>query len=170
MPKVYTMHKSEIFFCAKHRFVVYTLDKYFFVVYTMNNNRKQQANKKAAPIKGEMNMKITATFIKQLAKAIENSCFITAYDVRIEDSDEWIIRYENGNNCTISLYFYHSYANDEHDGYTIGYYNDNAETAPNAKYHTFGWCENLNDISKETAIMNIALTLHDVDKVAYYMD
>ena len=79
-------------------------------------------------------MKITATFIKQLAKAIENSCFITAYDVRIEDSDEWIIRYENGNNCTISIYFYHSYANDEHDGYTIGYFNDNAEIAPNAKY------------------------------------
>jgi hypothetical protein len=50
-------------------------------------------------------MKFTKNTIAKLVKCLENNSGFTAYDVRIENSDEPIIRYEDGNNVTHSIYF-----------------------------------------------------------------
>ena len=53
-------------------------------------------------------MKITATFIKSLMKTLENLSISTCYNVRLEydDENEKIIRFEDVDNTTFSLYFY----------------------------------------------------------------
>lgn len=111
-------------------------------------------------------MKITKSFIKHIVKAIENAAHLHAYDVRIEEADEWIIRYENLNDCTISLYFYYSYAEDEHWGYQIGYYTDNVNTNEDAKFNVHAWCDNLNTITNETIAFDIAILLYELENVA----
>lgn len=50
-------------------------------------------------------MKVTKNTIAKLIKCLENNSGLSTYDVRIEDSDELIIRYEDGNNVTHSIYF-----------------------------------------------------------------
>ena len=50
-------------------------------------------------------MKVTKNTIAKLVKCLENNSGLSAYDVRVEDADEWIVRYEDGNNVTHSIYF-----------------------------------------------------------------
>lgn len=50
-------------------------------------------------------MKVTKNFITKLVKCLENSSQLTTYNVRIENSEEIIIRYEDINNVTHSIYF-----------------------------------------------------------------
>lgn len=50
-------------------------------------------------------MKFTKNVITKLIKCLENNSGLPTYDVRIEDADEPIIRYEDGNNVTHSIYF-----------------------------------------------------------------
>ena len=48
-------------------------------------------------------MKTTMTTIKKIMKAIELNSM--GYNVRLEQADEYIIRYEDINNVTCSIYF-----------------------------------------------------------------
>lgn len=50
-------------------------------------------------------MRVTKNTIAKLVKCLKNNSGLSAYDVRIEDSDEPIIRYEDGNDVTHSVYF-----------------------------------------------------------------
>lgn len=50
-------------------------------------------------------MKITKNFIAKLVKCLENNSGLSVYDVRVEDADEWIVRYEDANNVTHSIHF-----------------------------------------------------------------
>lgn len=47
-------------------------------------------------------MKVTKNTIAKLVKCLENNSGLSAYDVRVEDA---IVRYEDGNNVTHSIYF-----------------------------------------------------------------
>ena len=61
-------------------------------------------------------MKITATFIKSLMKTLENLSISTCYNVRLEfdTEDEKIIRFEDVDDTTFSLYFYRFLGTDEY--------------------------------------------------------
>lgn len=51
-------------------------------------------------------MKVTKNTITKLVKCLENNSGLSTYDVRVGNaSDEWIVRYEDGNNVTHSIYF-----------------------------------------------------------------
>lgn len=58
-------------------------------------------------------MKMTERKFKALAKLIESRNFICANDVKIFNEDfETIIRYRDGNNMLISIYFTNAYDNE----------------------------------------------------------
>lgn len=50
-------------------------------------------------------MNITKNTISKLVKCLENNSGLSTYAVRVENSDEFIIRYEDVNDVTHSIYF-----------------------------------------------------------------
>lgn len=49
-------------------------------------------------------MKVTKNTIEKLVKCLKNNSGLSTYNVRIEDADERIIRYEDINDITHSIY------------------------------------------------------------------
>ena len=99
-------------------------------------------------------MKITATFIKSLMKTLESLSISTCYNVRLEFDTEYekIIRFEDVDNTTFSLYFYNIIGTDEY-GMQITWLDLDKKSHWAATYN------NLDAYTKDTFLMTLAIDI-----------